>query len=313
MLIRGEKGTAKSTAVRGSGAGAVAASTAAPAGTGRAADRRHRGPGGRIAGPAAGVARRRARVLAGAAGAGARRRAVRRRGQPAARPSGRRAAGRRGDGPGAHRARRRLAQPRRPVRADRHHESRRGRTAPAAARPVRADRRRGGLPRRRRAGRGDPRAVWRTRPTRRGSPRGTPTTTPSWPAGSPRPARRCPMWCCPTSELRRIAALCAAFDVDGMRADLVVARTAVAHAAWRGERAEATGKSRSTRRTSGSPPNSRCRTVVGATRSTTRVWIPDRLDDAMEQAGESADEQPEPEPEPDPPGGGEPVRGRSRR
>ncbi len=35
-------------------------------------------------------------------------------------------------------------------------------------------------------------------------------------------------------ELRRIAALCAAFDVDGMRADLVVARAASAHAAWRG-------------------------------------------------------------------------------
>lgn len=35
------------------------------------------------------------------------------------------------------------------------------------------------------------------------------------------------------AELRRIAALCAAFDVDGMRADLVVARTATAHAAWR--------------------------------------------------------------------------------
>lgn len=38
------------------------------------------------------------------------------------------------------------------------------------------------------------------------------------------------------NELRRIAALCAAFDVDGMRADLVVARTAAAHAAWRGVR-----------------------------------------------------------------------------
>src|SRR6202007_607428 len=38
----------------------------------------------------------------------------------------------------------------------------------------------------------------------------------------------------PDDELRRIAALCAAFGVDGMRADLVVARTAVAHAAWRG-------------------------------------------------------------------------------
>ncbi|MGY4100613.1 magnesium chelatase subunit D family protein [Nocardia sp. R16R-3T] len=38
-------------------------------------------------------------------------------------------------------------------------------------------------------------------------------------------------------ELRRIAALCASFDVDGMRADLVVARTATAHAAWRGAEA----------------------------------------------------------------------------
>lgn len=41
------------------------------------------------------------------------------------------------------------------------------------------------------------------------------------------------------AELRRIAALCAAFDVDGMRADLVVARTATAHAAWRGAEAVA--------------------------------------------------------------------------
>ncbi|GAA2982931.1 putative cobaltochelatase [Actinokineospora diospyrosa] len=38
----------------------------------------------------------------------------------------------------------------------------------------------------------------------------------------------------PDPQLRRIAAVCAAFDVDGMRADLVLARTSVAHAAWRG-------------------------------------------------------------------------------
>jgi magnesium chelatase subunit D len=38
----------------------------------------------------------------------------------------------------------------------------------------------------------------------------------------------------PDAELRRIATVCAAFEVDGMRADLVVARTALAHAAWRG-------------------------------------------------------------------------------
>ncbi|AKK06200.1 Mg-chelatase subunit ChlI [Corynebacterium mustelae] len=33
-------------------------------------------------------------------------------------------------------------------------------------------------------------------------------------------------------NLARIAHICAAFDVDGMRADLVIARTACAHAAW---------------------------------------------------------------------------------
>ncbi len=38
----------------------------------------------------------------------------------------------------------------------------------------------------------------------------------------------------PEGELRRIAAVCAEFDVDGMRADLVLARTAIAAAAWRG-------------------------------------------------------------------------------
>jgi len=38
----------------------------------------------------------------------------------------------------------------------------------------------------------------------------------------------------PDRELVRIAAVCAAFDVDGLRADLVTARAAIAHAAWMG-------------------------------------------------------------------------------
>jgi magnesium chelatase subunit D len=38
----------------------------------------------------------------------------------------------------------------------------------------------------------------------------------------------------PDSALRQIAEVCAAFDVDGMRADIVTARTAAAHAAWHG-------------------------------------------------------------------------------
>jgi magnesium chelatase subunit D len=38
----------------------------------------------------------------------------------------------------------------------------------------------------------------------------------------------------PDSELTRIARVCAAFEVDGLRADIVTARAAVAHAAWSG-------------------------------------------------------------------------------
>jgi len=41
----------------------------------------------------------------------------------------------------------------------------------------------------------------------------------------------------PDERLRQIAAVCAAFDVDGLRADLVTARTAVALAAWHGRTA----------------------------------------------------------------------------
>jgi magnesium chelatase subunit D len=110
----------------------------------------------------------------------------------------------------------------------------------------------------------------------------------------------------PDNELRRIAALCASFDVDGMRADLVVARTAVAHAAWRGgERVE----------------EEDVRVAAELALPHRRRRDPfddpgldqDRLDEAMSQAGEAADEpgpdpesgpNPNPEPEPDPPGGG---------
>jgi len=38
----------------------------------------------------------------------------------------------------------------------------------------------------------------------------------------------------PDRSLRQIAEVCAAFDVDGMRADIVTARAAIAHAAWHG-------------------------------------------------------------------------------
>jgi magnesium chelatase subunit D len=98
----------------------------------------------------------------------------------------------------------------------------------------------------------------------------------------------------PDSELRRIAALCAAFDVDGMRADLVVARTAVAHAAWRGDDTVTEDDVRVAAELA--LPHRRRRDPFDDP-----GLDPDQLDEAMQQAGESAD----PEPEPDPPGGGE--------
>lgn len=113
----------------------------------------------------------------------------------------------------------------------------------------------------------------------------------------------------PDNELRRIAALCAAFDVDGMRADLVVARTAMAHAAWRGAQTVDEDDIRVAAELA--LPHRRRRDPFDDP-----GLDPDRLDEAMEQAGEQADSapdapsetepetEPEPDPEPDPPGGG---------
>ncbi|PHO26742.1 hypothetical protein B6F21_14880 [Mycobacterium tuberculosis variant bovis] len=94
------------------------------------------------------------------------------------------------------------------------------------------------------------------------------------------------------NELRRIAALCAAFDVDGMRADLVVARTAAAHAAWRGVRTVEEQDIQAAAELA--LPHRRRRDPFddhGIDR--------DQLDEALALA--SVD----PEPEPDPPGGGQ--------
>ncbi|MEN4447057.1 magnesium chelatase subunit D family protein [Mycobacterium sp. SM3041] len=101
----------------------------------------------------------------------------------------------------------------------------------------------------------------------------------------------------PDNELRRIAALCAAFDVDGMRADLVVARTAVAHAAWRGASAVDAEDVRVAAELA--LPHRRRRDPFDDP-----GLDPQQLDDAMAQAEAEAQSQPEPDPEPDPPGGG---------
>ncbi len=105
------------------------------------------------------------------------------------------------------------------------------------------------------------------------------------------------MWYCPTTNYGVSRRLCAAFDVDGMRADLVVARTAVAHAAWRG--AETVGEEDIRVAAELALPHRRRRDPFDDP-----GLDPERLDEAMADAAESADE-PEPEPEPDPPGGGE--------
>jgi magnesium chelatase subunit D len=106
----------------------------------------------------------------------------------------------------------------------------------------------------------------------------------------------------PDNELRRIAALCAAFDVDGMRADLVVARTAAAHAAWRG---------------AGTVEEQDIRIAAELALPHRRRRDPfddpgidrEQLDEALKQAGAEAERAPEPEPDPDPPQGGQSTEG----
>ncbi|WP_433023333.1 magnesium chelatase subunit D family protein [Kribbella sp. CA-294648] len=94
------------------------------------------------------------------------------------------------------------------------------------------------------------------------------------------------------AALRQIAEICASFDVDGMRADLVTARTAIAHAAWSG------------------------RTVVEVedVRAAAKLALPHRKrrnpfdapgldDEQLEQAIQNST-PPDPDPDDDPDGGG---------
>lgn len=87
--------------------------------------------------------------------------------------------------------------------------------------------------------------------------------------------------------LAKIAEVCAAFDVDGMRADIVTARAAMAHAAWEG----------------------RDRVTLADVRAAARLSLPHRRrrnpfdepgldEDLLDEI--LGDEEPEPDPEPDP-------------
>ncbi|MDJ0391886.1 magnesium chelatase subunit D family protein [Rhodococcus sp. G-MC3] len=94
-------------------------------------------------------------------------------------------------------------------------------------------------------------------------------------------------------ELRRIAALCASFDVDGMRGDLVVARTASAHAAWRGSKTVEESDVRVAAELA--LPHRRRRDPFDEPGINEKA-----LDDAMRDAAEQA-ERPDPDPtDPDP-------------
>lgn len=98
------------------------------------------------------------------------------------------------------------------------------------------------------------------------------------------------------AALLRIAELCAAFGVDGLRADIVTARTAVAHAAWQG----------------------RDRVVLDDIRAAARLALPHRrrrnpfdapgMDDELlaQVLGDDLPEPPDPDPDPDPDGPSDP-------
>ncbi|MFK0098205.1 putative cobaltochelatase [Streptomyces sp. NPDC091040] len=92
--------------------------------------------------------------------------------------------------------------------------------------------------------------------------------------------------------LRQIAATCAAFEVDGMRADIVMARTATALAAWAGRTDVQAEDVRQAALLA--LPHRRRRNPFDAP-----GLDEDKLDDTLEQNGGGDDE-----PEPDGPGGG---------
>nr|WP_202510183.1 putative cobaltochelatase [Streptomyces sp. SID5643] len=97
--------------------------------------------------------------------------------------------------------------------------------------------------------------------------------------------------------LRQIAATCAAFEVDGMRADIVMARTATALAAWAGRTDVLAEDVRQAALLA--LPHRRRRNPFDAP-----GLDEDKLDETLEEFGGSDDEDPDPDPGPDGPGGG---------
>ncbi|MFJ8862884.1 putative cobaltochelatase [Streptomyces sp. NPDC102451] len=99
--------------------------------------------------------------------------------------------------------------------------------------------------------------------------------------------------------LRQIAATCAAFEVDGMRADIVMARTATALAAWAGREEVVADDVRQAALLA--LPHRRRRNPFDAP-----GLDEDKLDEALQDA---ADGEGDDDPDPDGPGGGVPPQG----
>ncbi|WP_031108157.1 magnesium chelatase subunit D family protein, partial [Streptomyces sp. NRRL S-146] len=97
--------------------------------------------------------------------------------------------------------------------------------------------------------------------------------------------------------LRQIAATCAAFEVDGMRADIVMARTATALAAWAGRTDVLAEDVRQAALLA--LPHRRRRNPFDAP-----GLDEDKLDETLEEFGGPDDDDPDPDPGPEGPGGG---------
>jgi magnesium chelatase subunit D len=106
----------------------------------------------------------------------------------------------------------------------------------------------------------------------------------------------------PDAEVTRIATVCAAFEVDGMRADIVVARTAVALAAWHGRDRVSEAEVRDAARLA--LPHRRRRDPFDAPGLDSEA-----LDRAMDDARQPDGPGDDPEHEPDPGAGGNPDDG----
>jgi len=101
--------------------------------------------------------------------------------------------------------------------------------------------------------------------------------------------------------LEVIAAVCASFGVDGLRADIVITRAAAAHAAWRGAAAVTREDIRAAARLA--LPHRRRRNPFDAPGLDEQ-----QLDDALGEASEDPDDEPDPQP-PDPGPDGTPPPG----